>query len=101
RPGGKDYGGAGTNIYRCKDGHYVHFTTNMPHMWREFAQNWMTDKTLSGPEWENPKNRDAPRAEGSKGLAPFIGQFYPQEICPGGATAPSRRRSAQHRGTVR
>ena len=53
RPGGKDYGGAGTNIYRCKDGRYVHFTTNMPHMWREFAQNWMTDKILAGPEWEN------------------------------------------------
>ena len=26
RPGGKAYGGAGTNIYRCKDGRYVHFT---------------------------------------------------------------------------
>ena len=42
RPGAKAYGGAGTNIYRCKDGRYVHFTTNMPHMWKEFAQNWMT-----------------------------------------------------------
>ncbi|HEX5606145.1 MAG TPA: CoA transferase [Candidatus Binatia bacterium] len=30
RPGAKAYGGAGTNIYRCKDGRYVHFTTNMP-----------------------------------------------------------------------
>jgi crotonobetainyl-CoA:carnitine CoA-transferase CaiB-like acyl-CoA transferase len=48
RPGAKAYGGAGTNIYRCKDGRYVHFTTNMPHMWREFAQNWMTDKALAG-----------------------------------------------------
>ena len=49
RPGGKAYGGAGTNIYRCKDGRYVHFTTNMPHMWREFAQNWMTDKRWRVP----------------------------------------------------
>src|SRR5678816_4661625 len=58
RPGGKAYGGAGTNIYRCKDGRYVHFTTNMPHMWKEFAQNWMTSKTLAGPEWKNPRYRD-------------------------------------------
>ena len=80
RPGGKDYGGAGTNIYRCKDGHYVHFTTNMPHMWREFAQNWMTDKTLAGPEWENPKYRDAHGAEVSKAFAHFIGQFTAGEF---------------------
>src|SRR5215468_11136596 len=80
RPGGKDYGGAGTNIYSCKDGHYVHFTTNMPHMWREFAQNWMTDKTLAGPEWENPKYRDAHGAEVSKAFAHFIGQFTAEEF---------------------
>src|SRR5215475_9730958 len=80
RPGGKDYGGAGTNIYRCKDGHYVHFTTNMPHMWREFAQNWMTDKTLAGPEWENPKYRDAHAAEVSTAFAHFIGQFTAEEF---------------------
>src|SRR5215471_18978042 len=80
RPGGKDYGGAGTNIYRCKDGHYVHFTTNMPHMWREFAQNWMTDKTVAGPEWENPKYRDAHGAEVSKAFAHFIGQFTAEEF---------------------
>ena len=48
RPGTKDYSGAGTNIYRCKDGRYVHFTTNMPHMWREFTQNWMTDPDARG-----------------------------------------------------
>ena len=24
----------------------------------EFAQNWMTNKTLAGPEWENPRYRD-------------------------------------------
>jgi crotonobetainyl-CoA:carnitine CoA-transferase CaiB-like acyl-CoA transferase len=80
RPGVKDYGGAGTNIYRCKDGRYVHFTTNMPHMWREFAQNWMTDKALAGPEWENSKYRDAHAAEVSKAFANFIGQFTAEEF---------------------
>ncbi|HEX2226125.1 MAG TPA: CoA transferase [Candidatus Binatia bacterium] len=80
RPGGKAYGGAGTNIYRCKDGRYVHFTTNMPHMWREFAQNWMTDKSLAGPEWENPRYRDAHAEEVSKAFADFIGQFDADEF---------------------
>jgi crotonobetainyl-CoA:carnitine CoA-transferase CaiB-like acyl-CoA transferase len=80
RPGVKDYGGAGTNIYRCKDGRYVHFTTNMPHMWREFAQNWMTDKALAGPEWENSRYRDAHSAEVSKAFANFIGQFSAEEF---------------------
>jgi crotonobetainyl-CoA:carnitine CoA-transferase CaiB-like acyl-CoA transferase len=80
RPGSKDYGGAGTNIYRCKDGRYVHFTTNMPHMWREFAQNWMTDKALAGPEWENSRYRDAHSAEVSKAFANFIGQFTAEEF---------------------
>jgi len=75
RPGGKAYGGAGTNIYRCRDGRYVHFTTNMPHMWKEFAQNWMTDKCLAGPEWENPRYRDQHSAEVAKAFAEFIGQF--------------------------
>ncbi len=75
RPGGKAYGGAGTNIYRCKDGRYVHFTTNMPHMWKEFAQNWMTDKSLAGPEWENPRYRDEHPAEVAKAFAKFIGEF--------------------------
>ena len=80
RPGSKNYGGAGTNIYRCKDGRYVHFTTNMPHMWREFAQNWMTDKALAGPEWENSRYRDAHSAEVSKAFANFIGQFTAEEF---------------------
>lgn len=75
RPGAKAYGGAGTNIYRCKDGRYVHFTTNMPHMWKEFAQNWMIDKSLAGPEWENPRYRDAHADEVSQAFARFIGQF--------------------------
>jgi crotonobetainyl-CoA:carnitine CoA-transferase CaiB-like acyl-CoA transferase len=80
RPGGKAYGGAGTNIYRCKDGRYVHFTTNMPHMWREFAQNWMDDKSLAGPEWENPRYRDAHAEEVAKAFAAFIGKFDADEF---------------------
>jgi crotonobetainyl-CoA:carnitine CoA-transferase CaiB-like acyl-CoA transferase len=75
RPGGKAYGGAGTNIYCCKDGRYVHFTTNMPHMWKEFAQNWMTDKVLASPQWENPRYRDEHSEEVAKAFAEFIGQF--------------------------
>ncbi|HKY10260.1 MAG TPA: CoA transferase [Candidatus Binatia bacterium] len=75
RPGGRAYGGAGTNIYRCKDGRYVHFTTNMPHMWKEFAQNWMSDKSLAGPEWENACYRDEHSDEVAKAFANFIGQF--------------------------
>src|ERR1051325_9646046 len=75
RPGGEAYGGAGTNIYRCKDGRYVHFTTNMPHMWKEFAQNWMTDRSLAGPEWENARYRDEHGDEVAKAFANFIGQF--------------------------
>jgi crotonobetainyl-CoA:carnitine CoA-transferase CaiB-like acyl-CoA transferase len=80
RPGGKAYGGAGTNIYRCKDGRYVHFTTNMPHMWREFAQNWMTDKSLAGSEWENPRYRDAHADEVAEAFAAFIEQFSADEF---------------------
>ena len=75
RPGAKASGGAGTNIYRCKDGRYVHFTTNMPRMWKEFAQNWMTDKSLAGPEWENPRYRDQHPDEVAKAFARFIGEF--------------------------
>lgn len=75
RPGAKAYGGAGTNIYRCKDGRYVHFTTNMPHMWKEFAQNWMPDKSLAGAEWENPRYRDEHADEVARAFADFIGQF--------------------------
>lgn len=75
RPGAKAYGGAGTNIYRCRDGRYVHFTTNMPHMWKEFAQNWMTDKSLAGPEWENPRYRDEHAVEVAGAFADFIGRF--------------------------
>jgi len=75
RPGSKASGSAGTNIYRCKDGRYVHFTTNMPHMWKEFAQNWMTSKALAGAEWENPRYRDQHADEVAKAFAEFIGTF--------------------------
>ena len=75
RPGARAYGGAGTNIYRCKDGRYVHFTTNMPHMWKEFAQNWLAQKTLAGPEWENPRYREQHGEEVARVCAEFIGTF--------------------------
>ncbi|HEU4339947.1 MAG TPA: CoA transferase [Candidatus Binatia bacterium] len=80
RPGRKNYGGAGTNIYRCKDGRYVHFTTNMPHMWREFTQNWMTGSILAGPEWENSKYRDARSQEVANVFAEFIAGFTAEEF---------------------
>lgn len=75
RPGARAYGGAGTNIYRCNDGRYVHFTTNMPHMWKEFAQSWMNDPALAGPEWENPRYRDTHAEQVAKAFAEFIGRF--------------------------
>ncbi|MGH7847858.1 MAG: CoA transferase, partial [Candidatus Binatia bacterium] len=80
RPGSKDYGGMGTNIYRCKDGRYVHFTTNMPHMWREFTQNWMNDSVLAGREWENPQHRAAHAEVVAKAFADFIAQFTAEEF---------------------
>ena len=40
------YGGAGTNIYRCKDGRYVHFTTNMP---RPGIAGGLLDRRRLGP----------------------------------------------------
>jgi len=52
RPGIKHYGGAGTNIYRCKDGRYVHFTANLPHMWREFTGKWLLERLIAlGVGW--------------------------------------------------
>jgi crotonobetainyl-CoA:carnitine CoA-transferase CaiB-like acyl-CoA transferase len=90
RPGSKDYGGAGTNIYPCKEGGYVHFTANMPHMWREFTQNWMSDPILSGPEWDNPRYRAAHSEQISKAFADFIAQFTADEF----ATEAQRRHLA-------
>ena len=97
RPGSKNYAGAGTNIYRCKDGRYVHFTTNMPHMWREFTQNWMADPVLAGPEWENPKYRDARAEEVSEAFADFIAQFDADEFA---AEAQRRHLAAAPLNTV-
>jgi crotonobetainyl-CoA:carnitine CoA-transferase CaiB-like acyl-CoA transferase len=75
RPGSKHYGGAGTNIYRCKDGRYVHFTANLPHMWRELTQKWMAETVLARPEWEDLKYREAHSDEVSKIFAGFVSQF--------------------------
>ncbi|HWP60794.1 MAG TPA: CoA transferase [Candidatus Acidoferrales bacterium] len=80
RPGRKNYGGAGTNIYRCKDGRYVHFTTNMPHMWREFTLNWMSDPAFAGPEWEDPRYREAHADEIGEAFAGFIARFAADEF---------------------
>ncbi len=97
RPGGKAYGGAGTNIYRCKDGRYVHFTTNMPHMWKEFAQNWMTDKSLAGPKWENPRYRDEHADDVAQAFADFIGQFNADDFA---SEAQSRHLAAAPLNTI-
>ncbi len=80
RPGTKHYGGAGTNVYRCKDGRYVHFTANLPHMWREFTQKWMPETVLARPQWEDLKYREAHSGEVSKIFAEFISQFTANEF---------------------
>ena len=80
RPGAKHYGGAGTNIYRCKDGRYIHFTANLPHMWREFTQKWMPKTSLADPQWEDLKYREAHAEEVEKIFAEFIGQFAADEF---------------------
>ncbi len=80
RHGSKHYGGAGTNIYRCKDGRYVHFTANLPHMWRELTQKWMPETVLARPEWEDLKYREAHSEEVSKIFAAFISQFTADEF---------------------
>ncbi|MEK7209974.1 MAG: CoA transferase, partial [Candidatus Binatota bacterium] len=80
RPGAKYYGGAGTNIYRCKDGRYVHFTANLPHMWREFTQNWMPETGLARQEFEDLKYREAHSEEVEKIFAEFISQFTAEDF---------------------
>lgn len=80
RPGIRSYGGDGTNIYRCKDGRYVHFTASLPHMWREFTQKWMPETILARPEWEEPKYREAHGEEVAKIFAEFISQFTADEF---------------------
>ena len=93
RPGAKTYGGSVTNIYRCKDGRYVHFTANLPHMWREFTQNWMTGTVLSEPQWEDMNYRDSRSDEASAVAAEFISGFTADESWPrrsGGISPPPR-----------
>ena len=97
RPGAKTYGGSVTNIYRCKDGRYVHFTANLPHMWREFTQNWMTGTILSEPQWEDMAYRDARSDEASAVAAEFISGFTADEFV---AEAQRRHLSAAPLNTV-
>ena len=97
RPGAKTYGGSVTNIYRCKDGRYVHFTANLPHMWREFTRNWMTGTVLSEPQWEDMAYRDARSDEASAVAAEFISGFTADEFV---AEAQRRHLSAAPLNTV-
>ena len=97
RPGAKTYAGAVTNIYRCKDGRYVHFTANLPHMWRELTQNWMTGTILSEPQWEDMAYRDARSDEASAVVAEFISGFTADEFV---AEAQRRHLSAAPLNTV-
>ncbi len=97
RPGAKTYGGSVTNIYRCKDGRYVHFTANLPHMWRELTQNWMTGTILSEPQWEDMAYRDARSGEASAVVAEFISGFNADEFV---AEAQGRHLSAAPLNTV-
>lgn len=97
RSGIKDYGGAGTNVYRCKDGRYVHFTANLPHMWREITQNWMPETVLAKPEFEDPKYREAHGDQVSAIFADFISQFAAEEFA---AQAQGRHLAAAPLNTV-
>ena len=97
RPGARTYGGAVTNIYRCKDGRYVHFTANLPHMWRELTRNWMPGTVLSEPEWEDVAYRDARSDQASAVVAEFIGGFTADEFV---AEAQRRHLSAAPLNTV-
>ncbi len=97
RPGAKTYAGAVTNIYRCKDGRYVHFTANLPHMWRELTQNWMPGTVLAEPCWEDVDYRDARSDEASAVVAEFISGFTADEFV---AEAQRRHLSAAPLNTV-
>lgn len=97
RPGGKSYGGAITNIYRCGDGKYVHFTANPPHMWRELTKNWMPHTALAEVEWEDMAYRDARSEEATAIVADFLAQFTAQEFV---AEAQKRHLSAAPLNTV-
>ena len=97
RPGARTYAGAVTNIYRCKDGRYVHFTANLPHMWRELTQNWMPGTVLAEPCWEDVDYRDARSDEASAVAAEFISGFTADEFV---AEAQRRHLSAAPLNTV-
>ena len=97
RPGARTYGGAVTNIYRCKDGRYVHFTANLPHMWRELTQNWMPGTILSEPQWEEMAYRDSRSDEASAVVAEFVSGFTADEFV---AEAQRRHLSAAPLNTV-
>ena len=97
RPGAKTYAGAVTNIYRCKDGRYVHFTANLPHMWRELTRNWMPGTVLAEPRWEDVDYRDARSDEASAVVAEFISGFTADEFV---AEAQRRHLSAAPLNTV-
>lgn len=97
RPGARTYGGAVTNIYRCKDGRYVHFTANLPHMWRELTQSWMPGTVLSEPQWEEVAYRDSRSEEASAVVAEFISGFTADEFV---AEAQRRHLSAAPLNTV-
>lgn len=80
RPG-SDGSGAGANIYRCKDGRYVHFAGGArPNMWRELTRNWMPENILTQPEWDNPRYRNAHSDQVNDVFADFIGQFNADEF---------------------
>lgn len=80
RPGAGASGGSGANIYRCKDGKYIHFTAGQPNMWREITANWMPDNILTRPEWQNVNYRAVHAKEVSEILSEFIGQFPADEF---------------------
>ncbi|MDE0213640.1 MAG: CoA transferase, partial [Deltaproteobacteria bacterium] len=85
------------NNYRSKDGRYVHFTANLPHMWRELTQNWMPGTILSEPQWEDVSYRDGHSDEASAVLAEFISGFTADEFV---AEAQRRHLSAAPLNTV-
>ena len=97
RPGARTYAGAVTNIYHCKDGRYVHFTANLPHMWRELTRNWMPGTVLAEPRWEDVDYRDARSDEASAVVAEFISGFTADEFV---AEAQRRHLSAAPLNTV-
>ncbi|MBF8268167.1 MAG: hypothetical protein HW388_1675 [Dehalococcoidia bacterium] len=80
RPGSAS-SGTGANIYRCKDGRYVHFAGGgRPHMWREITRNWMPENILTQPEWENPRYRNAHSDQVNTVFADFVAQFNADEF---------------------